>query len=168
LERRNDRQHGPGKLGGSAHLHLTPCRRCLTGISWIAQLPATLFSTSKRGTSSLRNLTALLLRQCRIEMQHERICVGAKLCDDERHALRHQPGNEGYVARKTIELGNQDRALLLAGSGQRCGELRPSIEGVCTFARFDLGESPASVMPSASAKRATAVRCASRPRPDRP
>jgi hypothetical protein len=68
------------------------------------------------------------------------ICVRSKLGNDEWHTLRHQAGNEGHVAGKAIELGHQDRTFLFARSGQRCGELWPSIESVCPFAGFDLGE----------------------------
>ena len=45
------------------------------------------------------------------------------------------------VARKTIELGDNDGRLALpAGLDQRGGELRASIEGVCALPRLDFSE----------------------------
>ena len=41
-------------------------------------------------------------------MQHKGVGIGAKLGDDERHPLRHQPGNEGDVAGQAIELRDRD------------------------------------------------------------
>ena len=46
-----------------------------------------------------RDQPALLLGQCRVEVQHEGIGVGPQVGDQERHPLRHQPGDEGDVAR---------------------------------------------------------------------
>ena len=98
------------------------------------------FARGEGGSGALRDLPPLLLGQRRVEVQHERIGIGAEFGDDERHALGHQAGNEGHVARKPVELGHQDRTLRLARCGQRCGELWPSIERIGAFAGFDLGE----------------------------
>jgi len=40
---------------------------------------------------------SLLLSECRIKMEHERVRIGSKLRDDEGHLLRHQPCDEGHV-----------------------------------------------------------------------
>jgi hypothetical protein len=56
------------------------------------------------------------------------------------HALGYQAGNKRHVTREAIELGYQDRTFLLPRCGQRCGELRPSIESVSTFTGLHLGE----------------------------
>ena len=48
--------------------------------------------------------------------------------NDERHPLRHQPGDERHVAREPVELGHQHRALGLAGGCEGGGELRTAIE----------------------------------------
>ena len=44
------------------------------------------------------------------------------------------------TSRQSIELGHYDRAALGATNGQRCGELRPPVERISSFARFDLDE----------------------------
>ena len=51
--------------------------------------------------------------------------------------------------------------------GQRC-KLRPPVEGIGTLPGLDLDELGRIMKPSASAKRATAARWASMPRPERP
>jgi hypothetical protein len=77
-------------------------------------------------------------------VEHEGICVSSELGDGERHALGHQSGDKRHVARQAIELGYQDRTPLLPCHAQRCRELLPPIESVCSFASLDLGEQTAS------------------------
>jgi hypothetical protein len=101
-------------------------------------------------------------------VQHERDLRRAELGDDEGHALGHQPGDEGDIAREPVELRDDDRALARLPGCERRGQLRPPVEGVGALPRLDLGELATSAKPSASANRATAARCASMPRPDRP
>ncbi len=48
-------------------------------------------------------------------MQDERIDVRPEFGNEERHAIRHQAGNEMNVARETVELGNCDGAAERAG-----------------------------------------------------
>jgi hypothetical protein len=43
-----------------------------------------------------------------------------------------------HVARQPIELGDDDGALALTGLGERCGELRATIESIRALARLDL------------------------------
>ena len=64
-------------------------------------------------------------------------------------------------------LANYDRAFLLPPCGQRCGQLRPSIEGIAALAGLDLDELGGEVDPSAATNRVTASRWASIPSPDR-
>jgi hypothetical protein len=123
---------------------------------------------NQRGFGPLRDQSALLLGERGVKVEHERIGISAKLGYDERHALGHQPGNKCHVAREAIEFGHEDRTLFFARCAQRRGELRPSVESIGSLTGLDFSDSPAIVMPSASANRATAARCASRPRPDRP
>ena len=54
-------------------------------------------------------------------MQHERVRVGPKLGDDERHLVRHQPRNERHVALQAIELRHQHggRALRAGANASR-------------------------------------------------
>jgi hypothetical protein len=73
---------------------------------------------------SLRNETAFLLGQGRIQVQHKRIGVPAEFGHDEGHTLRHQAGHKSHVTRKPVELGNNYATLRRLCSGQRCGQLR--------------------------------------------
>jgi hypothetical protein len=82
-----------------------------------------------------RDQRPLFLGERSVEMQHERIGVAAKLCDDERHLVRHQAGNEMHIARQAVKLGNEDRAFPLAGLGERCGKLRATVESIRAPAR---------------------------------
>ena len=45
-----------------------------------------------------------------IEMEHEGIGIDTEFSDDEGNALRHQPGDEGAIARQPVELGDDHRA----------------------------------------------------------
>ncbi len=72
-------------------------------------------------------------------MQHERVGISAEFCDDERHPLHHQSGNEGDIARKAIELGHNDRAFELPGKGEG------GCEDKAIFGDGDLGEVRASI-----------------------
>ena len=71
-------------------------------------------------------------------MQHERVRIGAKLGDDERHPLCHQAGDERHVAGQAAQLGHHHRGLAFAGLRQRRGELRPAVQGVGALAGLDL------------------------------
>jgi hypothetical protein len=44
-------------------------------------------------------------------VQDEGVSIDAKFCNNERHTSRHQTGNEGHVARQTIQLGDYDCAF---------------------------------------------------------
>ena len=61
---------------------------------------------------TLGDQPALLLGERCVDVQHERIGVGAELGDDERRPVRHQPGDEMHVAGQPIELGDDDRRTL--------------------------------------------------------
>ena len=132
-------------------------------IGSIAELGALGFPRGEGCPRAIRDQPPFLFCERGVQVQHKRVGVRAELGNDKWHALGHQAGNEGNVARKPIELGNEHRAFRLTRCGQRCGELRPPIEGVRALAGLDLSELVTSEMPSASAKRATAARCASMP-----
>ena len=55
-----------------------------------------------------------------------------------RCAIR--PGHERHIARKPVELGDQDGAFGGLGGSQRGGELRPPVEGVGALAGLGLDE----------------------------
>jgi hypothetical protein len=71
-------------------------------------------------------------------MQHERVGVGAKLGNDERNPMSHQPADEMHVSGQPVELGDDDRTLHLAGSLQRRVELWSAVERISAFAGLDL------------------------------
>ena len=106
----------------------------------IAELGAARFARGEGGPGALRDQPPFLLGKRCVEVQHERVGIGAKFGDDEGDALRHQAGNEGDVAREAVELGHDDRALRLARCGQRGCQLRSAIERIGALAGLDLGE----------------------------
>ena len=73
-------------------------------------------------------------------MQHERIGVAAEFGDDERHALRHQAGDERHITEQPVELRHQDAALGGARGGEGGRELRTAVQSISSFARFCLDE----------------------------
>ncbi len=44
-------------------------------------------------------------------MEHEGVGVGAKLSDNKRNAMDHEPANEADISAEPVELGNEDRAF---------------------------------------------------------
>lgn len=69
-------------------------------------------------------------------MWSERVRVGPKLGDNKRHALHHEGGGKGNVAREPVELGDDDRALRRSCGSKRQGQLRTALEGVRTLPCF--------------------------------
>ena len=59
---------------------------------------------------------------------------------DERHALRHQAGDEGDVSGEAIQLGDNYGALGGSRSSKGCGELRPAVQSVRALTALDLYE----------------------------
>lgn len=79
------------------------------------------------GAGPVGDHAALLLGEGRIDVQHERVRVGAKLGHDEGHPLRHQPGDKRHVAGQAVPLGHHDRSLGFAGGGQSGGKVRLAV-----------------------------------------
>ena len=104
------------------------------------ELHASCLGRPQRILRPSRDHPALLLRQCGVEVQHERVGIGAQLCGDERHPRGHQPGDEGDVAGQPIELGDDDGATSSLCSCQGCRELRPALQRIGALAGFDLDE----------------------------
>jgi hypothetical protein len=71
-------------------------------------------------------------------MEHEWIGVPAKLSDYEWHTLSHQAGNEGNVARKSVQLRHDYAALRALGRCQCRRKLGPAIERIGALASFNL------------------------------
>ena len=90
----------------------------------------------ERGLRALRDHRALLLGQGGVEVQEERLDVGAKIGTRNGVLCAIRPRNEVHVAREPVELGDGDRARLpvAAGPGQRGGELRAAVERVGALA----------------------------------
>ncbi|MCW2284187.1 hypothetical protein M2323_001954 [Rhodoblastus acidophilus] len=80
-------------------------------------------------------------------MQHERVCVRAKLVDDEWDAMSHQPRNEMHVARQAIQLCDDGALMMKASHCEGSGQLWPALQRVRTFAGFDLHELPDDLQP---------------------
>ena len=69
---------------------------------------------------------------------------------------------------KSVELGHGDRALAFFAAFSAAFSSRPAVERISTFAGFDLGEFRDDLEAFSRGEAATALRCASRPRPERP
>ena len=106
----------------------------------VAQLLALSPSSGEGASRPIGNKPTLLLGKSSVEVEHEGIRVDPELGDDERHLLHHQPGDEGNVSGQSVELGDDDRALGRASSGEGGCQLRPAIESIGALAGFDLGE----------------------------
>ena len=98
--------------------------RALRGLPSLAPCA---FRAASAAFCPFRDQPAFLFRQRSVEVQHERVCIRAKLGDYERNTLGHEIRNEGYVAGEPVELGNQDRTLRPAGTAAAVGVL---VEGV--------------------------------------
>src|SRR5262249_31673538 len=99
-------------------------------------------------------------------MQDEGVHVRAKLGDNEWHPLCHQAGDEMDVAAQTIELGDGNGATTAASLGERGGKLWSSASAPLPVS-ISMNSRTISNS-SATTNRASASRCASRPRPERP
>jgi hypothetical protein len=88
------------------------------------------------GAGPIGNQVALFLGQSGIDVQHERIGVGAKFRNDERDPLGHQTTDESHVAGQAAELGYHNRRLGLPGGSQGGGKLGAPFDGVGTLAGF--------------------------------
>ena len=130
----DDRQHLGSEAVCAGADGIAPEGRGLGRVRPVAEQGAGGLLPAERVAGPLRDQRALLLGERGEEVQHERVGVGAQLGDDERHALRHEAGDERHVARQPVELGHDDRALRLSGHGERGGQLGPAVEGVSALA----------------------------------
>jgi len=55
----------------------------------------------------------LFLGERRKQVKHERIGIAAQFCDNKRHPVCHQAGNEMHVAGQAIELGPNVLSILM-------------------------------------------------------
>ncbi len=91
----------------------------------------------QRRAGPLRNQVALFLGQGRVNVQHERVCIGAKLGHDEGDALGHQARYERYVSREAAEFGHHHSRLGLAGLSKCLGQLGATLQRIRTLPRLD-------------------------------
>jgi hypothetical protein len=73
-------------------------------------------------------------------MQDEGVNVGAKLGDDELHALRHETRDEMNISAEAIELGHHNRALRRRASARAAASCGRRIESIGALAGLDLLE----------------------------
>jgi hypothetical protein len=71
-------------------------------------------------------------------VQREGIGVAAEWRDNEWHTLCHQAGDERDISRKRVQLCDTHGTLTASCVLQRSCELRPTVERVGAFPRFDL------------------------------
>jgi hypothetical protein len=100
----------------------------------VAELRPGRFLRCERRPGASGNQRPLFFGERGIQVQHERVGVGAELGHDERHVVAHQAADEMNVAAQPIELGDDDWASRLPGLPERCGQLGPTIEGVGALA----------------------------------
>jgi len=73
-------------------------------------------------------------------VQDEWVHVRPKLCYQERHAVRHEAGDEVNVAAQAVEFRHADSAAAAARFCERSSELGATVEGVSAFACLDFHE----------------------------
>src|SRR5437764_13753741 len=131
-------QHvGREPIGGAGD-HLPALRGGVGRVPRIAELGTLHLLAGERLAGPLRDELALLLGEAGVKVQDERIDVGAELRDHERHPVGHEAADEVHVSAQPVELRDNDRALAASSRGAGAGELRTTIQGVGTLARFDL------------------------------
>ena len=83
---------------------------------------------------------ALFLCKGGKEVQHERVHVWPKLCDQERHLVRHEPADEMNVAAKAVQFRDGYLTPLLPCGRQSRLQLGPAIHRVRALAGLHLNE----------------------------
>ena len=132
-----DRCDSSRRTGSSAASRAAAAALLASAISLPAELHTARLGGLQPGAGALGDHPPFLLGQGSVNMQRKRINAATERADDERHALRHQPGNEGDVAAQPIQLGDSDFATSLLRRPQRCLQLRAPIERVRAFAGLD-------------------------------
>jgi hypothetical protein len=73
-------------------------------------------------------------------MQHARIRISAQFCHDEGRLMGHQTADEMDVATEPVQLGHDDRRLVLLRFLERRRQLWPTIERIGALAGLNLFE----------------------------
>lgn len=92
----------------------------------------------KRGLRARRDHPTLLLGERGVQVQHERVGIDAEFGDDERHTLAHQPRDKRHVARKAVELRDDNGATVPLRLLQGRTEFGTTVESICPLPRLDL------------------------------
>jgi hypothetical protein len=85
---------------------------------------------------------ALLLGQSGKEVQNERINVWPKLCDQERHLVRHEAAHEVHIAAKAVQFRHRDVTPEFPSSGEGGFKLGTAVQRVGAFASLYLDKLP--------------------------
>jgi hypothetical protein len=78
----------------------------------VAENLPTGFGGGKSGFRALRDHRPLLLGEGGVQVQQERLDIGAEIGDQKRRLVRHEAADEVHVAREAVELGDRDRARI--------------------------------------------------------
>jgi hypothetical protein len=144
--------HGRVCSGGDRCLHMSrEIERGLpVALGWIG---ITQHHTARLGGGQCQfgafgNHGALFLRDCRIDMQHERVGVGTEFGDNERNPVIHQARDEVNVPAQANQFCDDDpRGIALAlaiaqlaGGIDRGLQLRSPLQRVVALAGLDLDQ----------------------------
>jgi hypothetical protein len=91
-----------------------------TGLGQISRV--TRLSRPGRSTCDRRSTPAPFL-QARIDMEHKRIGIGARLTHEKPDLVSHHAGDKGHVARQAAEFRHHNRRLAFASGSQRGAQL---------------------------------------------
>jgi len=90
---------------------------------------------------------ALLLGESGKQMQHERVHVWPKLCDQERHLVRHEPADEMDVAAKAVQFRDGYLTAPFPCGCQSRLQLGPAMHRVRALASLHLNELAVDLKP---------------------
>jgi hypothetical protein len=90
----------------------------------------------QRLTRSLRYPPPVHLGERRVEVERERVGVGAEFGDDKRHPVDHQPADEVDVARQPVQFRYDDRVMGFSRGRQCGGEHGSPLQRVGALARL--------------------------------
>ena len=121
------RHFGREAIGGSDDL-LPALRGSLGRVARVTQLCTLRLLAGERLAGPLRDQLALLLGEAGVQVEDERIDIGAELGHHKRDAVRHQPADEVHIPAQPVELGDHDRALGAPRRGERAGEFGATIQ----------------------------------------
>jgi hypothetical protein len=77
-----------------------------------------------------------LLGQRGVDVQHERVGIGAERCHDERRPLRHQPEMNATSRDRRSSLATQIAAFALRATASASRKQRSALESVAALAGF--------------------------------